>query len=69
MAGLPVLMTDAVPEAAAVAREVGNFYPVADGVAALPTAVDRTAIAFAARERLSREALRERYRRVYNSTS
>lgn len=69
MAGLPVLMTDAVPEAAAIAREVGNFCPVADGVAALPAPVDRAAIASAVRERLSREALRERYRRVYGSAS
>jgi glycosyltransferase involved in cell wall biosynthesis len=69
MAGLPVLMTDAVPEAAAVAREVGNLCPVADGGAALPAAVDRAAIAVAVRERLSREALRERYRRVYGSAS
>lgn len=69
MAGLPVLMTDAVPEAAAVAREVGNFHPIAGDVAALPAAADRAAIASAFRERLSREALRERYRRVYGSAS
>ena len=69
MVGLPVLMNDAVPEAAGVAREVGNFCPVVNGLAALPAEVDRVAIASAVRERLSREALRERYRRIYSSTS
>lgn len=69
MAGLPILMNDAVPEAAAVAREVGNLCPVVDGRATLPEAVDRAAIASAYRARLSREALRERYRRVYSSDS
>ncbi len=69
MVGLPVLMSDAVPEAAAVAREVGNFCPVANGVAALPAPLDRAAIASAVREWLSREALHERYWRVYSSAS
>jgi glycosyltransferase involved in cell wall biosynthesis len=69
MAGLPVLMTDAVPEVLAVAREVGNLCLVTGGTATLPSAVDRAAIASAVRARLSREASSERYRRVYGSAS
>ena len=38
-------------------------------VPALPAPVDRAAIASALRERLSREALHERYWRVYSSAS
>lgn len=69
MAGLPVLMTDAVPEAWALAKEIGNLCPVRDGAASLPGEASRERVAAAYRERLSREALRDAYRRIYTSAS
>jgi glycosyltransferase involved in cell wall biosynthesis len=65
MTGLPVLMTEAVPEAVALARELGNLCLVELGDAVLPASGDRARIAAAYRERLSREALRDAYARVY----
>lgn len=65
MAGLPILMTDALPEPSAFAREVGNRVLVANGDAELPDDVDRRGVAAAYAARLSREAQRDAYRRVY----
>jgi glycosyltransferase involved in cell wall biosynthesis len=69
MAGLPILMTDALPEPAAVARELGNLVPVEGGAAELPGEVDRATIASAFASRLSRATQRDVYRRVYSGDS
>lgn len=66
LAGLPVVMTDAVADSYALAREGGNLVDVTDG--SIPTGiptVDRRAIADFYRGRLSREATIGAYRRIY----
>ncbi|MBW2373603.1 MAG: hypothetical protein JRF70_13815, partial [Deltaproteobacteria bacterium] len=65
MAGLPILMTDALPEPLAFARGAGNLCLVEAGRAELPGSADRARIAAPYAERLSRAAQREAYRRVY----
>jgi glycosyltransferase involved in cell wall biosynthesis len=65
MTGLPILMTDALPEPLAFAQGAGNLCLVEAGRAELPGSADRARIAAPYAERLSREAQREAYRRVY----
>ncbi|MEW5704590.1 MAG: glycosyltransferase [Pseudomonadota bacterium] len=66
LAGLPVVMTDAVADSYALAREGGNLVNVEDGsIATDIPAVDRKKIAEFYRGRLSREATIEAYRRLY----
>ena len=66
LAGLPVVMTDAVADSYSLAREGGNLVDATDG--AIPTdipTIDRRVIAGFYRGRLSREATVEAYRRIY----
>ena len=66
LAGLPVVMTDAVADSYAMAQECGNLVEVVDG--SVPTSIpkiDRQAIAAFYRIRLGREAVTGAYRRLY----
>ena len=66
LAGLPVVMTDAVADSYALAQECGNLVEVVDG--SVPTSIpkiDRQVIAAFYRIRLGREAVTGAYRRLY----
>lgn len=65
MAGLPVLMTDAVPEAAALAQEIGNRAVLENGAVRLPESYDRAAVSRRATARLGRRRTIEQFRRLY----
>lgn len=69
LAGLPVLMTTAAPEAAALAQEIGNALPLDLAAIPKPAGEARTRVSEAFRERLCRAAQRDAYRRVYASLS
>ncbi len=64
LAGLAVVMTDAVTEAYAMAREIGNLVEVEDAIAGLPR-LDRAAVMRAYRERVTKRAQAPAYRRLY----
>lgn len=69
LAGLPVIMTEAVRDAALLAHRHGNLVnPREDGAWSLPTG-DRVTLSAAYAEVLSKEAQSESYRRLYNSVA
>jgi glycosyltransferase involved in cell wall biosynthesis len=67
LAGLPVVMADTVPDSYRMAKEVGNLCEYRNGAVELVEGIDRARVSAAYRERLSRSAVRERFRRVYAS--
>mgnify|MGYP003626841719 CR=1 FL=1 len=70
LAGLPVVMTEAVHDAAAQARRLGNLVAadLAAGTCATPQVTDRAALAAAARKRLGKASLVPLYRALYIGT-
>lgn len=69
LAGLPVIMTDAVPDAYRVAERLGNrVAPPKPGVSAisLPTGYDRPRVAARARQTLTRESAAPLYAEAYS---
>lgn len=70
LAGLPVIMTDAVEGSVATARALGNLVAVdLDGDLGDIPHLDRAAVARAYRDRLSKGAQAEAYRHVYGGTA
>jgi hypothetical protein len=67
LTGLPVVMTEAVPEAAAIAREIGNRAVLENGGVTLPAPFDRASVAERAKARLGRRTALLQYRRLYGS--
>jgi hypothetical protein len=67
LAGLPVITSDAVPEAYAKALEIGNLAFVQQGILTLPPAFDRTEIARKSTLLLGRSSRSEQFRRIYLS--
>ncbi len=67
LAGLPVIMTDAVPDACRVAERLQNYVqPPIDGKLMLPEGYDRQKVADAARNSLTRQAVAPLYRDIYS---
>lgn len=69
LAGLAVVMTAAVPDAYATARQIGNLLPVpTNGEVAWPVDYDRAKVAAAARATLTRDSVAPDYAAVYALT-
>ena len=67
LAGLPVIMTDAVPDSYALAKRLGNLVEYREGQVGALTLGDRDAVMESYRPILTKSGYLDAYRRVYGS--
>jgi hypothetical protein len=65
LAGLPVIMSDSVPDSYAIAERNGNLCDYKNGVVSFPTVYDRKDVARRYKSVISKSSLMQKYREVY----